>query len=528
MSFQVHPGAGSGPQEVLGEAVSGPIPLADHTTLDPATGRTVMLIRVVQVDDGGAAAATPSLRLAGAAGSPVAVDTNTEISGVAGGSAIARATHTVESGHVHLVEIEVLEVQPRWQLQIGNSDGRTHHYVVVAGSTDVDTRQPWLDLPVGSLEFVARLGETAALQELPVANHGPGPLTLADADGTALGSGFTLLSVSPRPIGGNGRGTARIGFTTPAAPAELAVTHTFASNDPGAGTSTGHRNRVALAATVHPGPRWSAGDVLMLGELSLGRLDRTTGELVPVVADTAGAVDVSVDPTTGDAVLLGGGFVKRVNRFTGTQTALPDVATLTTPVGLGVDRDGTIVVLHRGADAVLRIKPDGTQDLVQLNGLGNPQDMALEPNGDVVLVYGFQHFSVQAKVARIDRFGSIITVTVGDALNSPSGGPLTIAVEPDGTVLVARGFQGGGGGFTFSAGVLIRVDPQSGTQQTYVEKNVLHDPAALAVAADGTILVAAGEGLFAVHPQSGQAGDPTRLSPVSGARIAVVPPLGTP
>ena len=46
--------------------------------------------------------------------------------------------------------------------------------------------------------------------------------------------------------------------------------------------------------------------------------------------------------------------------------------------------------------------------------------------------------------------------------------------------------------------------------------------------ADGTILVAAGGGLFAVDPKAGQAGDPTRLSPVAGGRIAVVPPLGTP
>jgi hypothetical protein len=51
---------------------------------------------------------------------------------------------------------------------------------------------------------------------------------------------------------------------------------------------------------------------------------------------------------------------------------------------------------------------------------------------------------------------------------------------------------------------------------------VLADPTALAVAADDTVLVAAGGGLFAVHPQTGAL---TSLADTRGSRFAIVPPL---
>jgi hypothetical protein len=504
-------------------AVSDPIELADHAAIDPTTGRTVMTVRVVQVDEG-AAAPAPSLRLAGANGPPAPVTTNTPIS--AAGTPIALATCTDGGGDIHRVEIEVLQHQATWQLQIGNTDNRPHRYVVVAGSTDAATRQPWLDLTVGVLEFVVNSGETAPPQELRVANHGSGPLTLADPDGADLGTGFTLLTVTPRPIAGNGSGVARIGFTTPAEPGQQTITHTFASNDPGAGATTGHNNGVALSATVRPGPRWAPGDILMLGESTLGRLNRTTGQPVPVTTETAGAVDVAVDPTTGDAVLLGSGFVKRVNRFTGAQTPFSGVSLLTAPVGLAVDRDGTVVVLDKSPGSLVRIKPDGTRDTIGASGLGRVQDVALEANGDVVVACGGPGgFGPDAKVMRISRSGTITTVAAGGDLSGPVGGPLAVTVEPDGTILTARQFQGAGGGFTFSEGTLIRVAPQSGAQTHFTGSFELVDPAALAVAVDGTILVFGSRGLFAVHPQTKAL---TRLSSVTGGRIAVVPPLDTP
>jgi hypothetical protein len=511
--------------------VSDPIELADHAAVDPVTGRTVMSVRVVQVDDGGAPAAKPALRLAGAAGSPVPVGTDTPIPGAPAGPPVALATRVDEGGDIQLVEIEVLQPQPKWRLQIENTDGRTHHYVVVAGSSDVETRQPWLDLPVGALAFTVRVGETAPAQELPIANHGPGPLTVTDQDGTALGSGFTLLSVTPRPVGANRSGTARIGFTTPAAPTPVAVTHTFSSNDPGAGATTGHRNRVALSAIVQPGARWFAGDVLMLNALGLGRLDRATGLPVAVTTAVTNAIDLAVDPTTGDAVVLGTDAVTRVNRSTGAQTAVPGFAEafgITIPVGVAVERDGTLVVLFRGGGHgfVVRRPPAGPANFVVVNGNQRSVDLALDANGDAVVACGGSGvFGADAKVLRFNRSGASTTVAVGGSLSGPVGGPLAVTVESDGTILTARQFQGAGGGFTFSAGVLIRVHPQSGLQQTYVEKNVLHDPSALAVTADGTILVTGGSGLFAVDPRAGQGAEPTRLSTVSGGRVAVVPPI---
>jgi hypothetical protein len=508
--------------------VSSPIGLADHAAPDPTTGRLVMFVRVVQVRDGAAAGPKPSLRLAGATGSPVPVTTDTPIQATVGGPPIARASHTDEGGDIHVVEIEVLQSQPKWRLQIGNTDGRAHRYVVVAASSD-DVRQPWLDLPVDALAFTVRVGESAAPRELPVVNHGTGPLTLTAPDGTALGSGFTLLSVTPRPIAANGRGTARVGFTTPAEPGQPAITHTFASDDPGAGTTAGHNHRVALTATVHPAPRWATGDILVLGELTLNRLDRATGRLVPVATDTAGAMDVAVDPATGDAVLLGAGFVKRVDRFTGVSTALPGFSTLTAPVGLAVDGVGTVVVVDRNAGSLVRVSRDGAREVVALTAplfsaepLAKAHDVSLEVNGDLVTCGEFSFFGVdhQSMVVRISRSGSLDIVSAGAPIDRTDGAQ-AVVVEPGGTAVVACRTRAPGGGPPVPTGSLIRVGPGA-AQQLFVGSIDLRDPVSLAVTTDGTILVGAGPGLFAVHPQSGVL---TRLSTASGGPIAVVPPL---
>jgi hypothetical protein len=101
-------------------------------------------------------------------------------------------------------------------------------------------------------------------------------------------------------------------------------------------------------------------------------------------------------------------------------------------------------------------------------------------------------------------------------------GARAIATEQDGTIVVACRTRAPSGGPPVPTGTLFRVGPGSAAQRLFVESNDLRDPAALAVAADGTILVGAGPGQFAVHPQSG---DRTRLSTASGGRIASVPTL---
>jgi hypothetical protein len=118
-----------------------------------------------------------------------------------------------------------------------------------------------MDVVTASVEFRAEINETTVAQEVVIANYGPGPLAPADSDGTDLGSGFRLVSVSPRPIGANQRAIAAVEFTAPATPGSSTTSHDFGSDDPAAGQIAGHNNRVSLTATVRPiDPiAWGAG-----------------------------------------------------------------------------------------------------------------------------------------------------------------------------------------------------------------------------------------------------------------------------
>jgi hypothetical protein len=525
VSADVHP-AGAGPLPVPAGTPGRLFSFTERAGIDAVTGRLVMYLRIAQIDDDPAdpTAASPGVRLAAGAGPATDVGTApTPIHTDPAAGPVALATRTDEPDALTLVEVEVLQPGQTWRLQIVNNDGRHHRYVWVVADTDNGTRRPWLDLPTTALAFQATVGETAPAQDLPVVNQGPGPLTLDDPDGTTLGAGFTLLSVTPRPIGLNRRGAARIAFTTPAAPTELAIAHTFASNDPGAGATAGHRNRIALSATVHPAPRWETGDVLMLTQLTLGRLDRATGLPVPVTTSTVGAADVAVDPITGDAVLLGADFVSRVDRFTGVHTPVPEFSTLTDAVGLAVESDGTVVVLDQGV--LIRLSPEGARNDTDISVVGIPTAIALEADGGAV-VTGERPGAVTVKsVWRINRLKSITEVATGELRRTPAFSARPVVVERTGAILTAQQDKRFDGDLGFSAGSLVRVDPQSGQQQFIIERSLLlADPASLAVTTDGTVLVSAGRALSAMHLQTGGL---ARLSAVAGARIAVVPPLGT-
>jgi hypothetical protein len=525
VSADVHPTDSAGPLAVSAGTAGPPVAFTERAGIDPATGRLVMFLRIAQIDGDPADATTraPGVRLA--AGPGAATDIGPAPTAVAAdpvAGPVAMATRVEEPDALTLVEVEVLHPGSPWRLQIVNRDGRDHRYVWVVADSDEGTRRPWFDLPTPELAFRTAVGEAAAPRDLPVANHGPGPLTLDDPDGTVLGAGFTLLSVTPRPIGANGRGSARIAFTTPAAPAQLAIGHTFTSDDPGAGTAAGHRNRVALTVEVYLAARWVPGDILLLGELTLDRLDRATGRPVPVGAVAAGAVDVAVDPTTGDALLLGTNFVKRVDRLTGAETALPGFTTLATPVAIAVERNGTVVVLDAGSSSLIRIAPDGTRTDTVAGVLANARDMTVGPD-DTAVVTGVEpgEVSSRGKVWRIDRSGSTTVVGTDHDAGSFRVRTRSIATESDGTILI--GYQSQSFPGPFNAASLLRIDPDSGQAQFFiVDSRELTNPVSLAVTRDGTVLVSGSLGLFAVHPETGV---PTPLTDVFVNRIAVVPPV---
>jgi hypothetical protein len=254
VSSAIYPAPPSAPLRVPA-ATAGPLTeIAEHASIDPATGRLLMIMRLVQIDAGDGPSPPPSIRMAVDAGPATTIGTQpTPLPGQPAGVAAALATLGAVTDGVHAVEIEVLQPNRTWRIQIVNTDVVDHRYTCVVGDTDQATLQPWLDIPVPTLTFEALVGETTPAQDLPLANYGPGPLTVHDPDGADLGAGFRLVAVTPRVIGGNRRAVASITFTAPDTPGTPSTTHHVASSDPAAGTALGHSNRVTLAATVRLG-----------------------------------------------------------------------------------------------------------------------------------------------------------------------------------------------------------------------------------------------------------------------------------
>jgi hypothetical protein len=518
MAFTVYPVPPSAPLSVPAGAVGSLVEIAEHTAVDVATGRSLMIVRVVQVDGAGP---PPSIRLQVDVGAVTAVGTTpTALRDQPGdGPPAALATLGAVVDDVHVVEIELVSTNHTWHIQIANSDTRDHRYTWVVGDADSATYQPWLDVPAATLAFDAMAGATTPPRELSLMNYGPGPLSLDDPDDADLGSGFRLRTVTPRTVGGNRGAVAALDFTAPDGPGTQAVTHSFASNDPGAGSVAGHSSRVALTATVRPRPRWQTGDILAIRGFDLCRLDQSTGELFLVTTDVAGAVAVSVDPSTGDAVVLGAGFdLKRVDRFSGGQTPFSGVPPVTAPVGLGVEKDGVIVVLADDDGAVTRIGPGGAVLATTfLVGLGVPAGLAVAPDDDAVVI--FNGLGEQAKAVGISRStGRQSTIAGGGDLSGPLGGVVAVTVDSDGTILVLRPTMGSGG-------ALFRIGARDGSVVPVAAGPELAQPSAVVAAADGTIIVAAGGGVFAVHPASGA---PSLLTEQHVRSLALVPELPPP
>jgi serine/threonine-protein kinase len=253
----------------------------------------------------------------------------------------------------------------------------------------------------------------------------------------------------------------------------------------------------------------------------LCRLDKASQKVVPVVSDVAGAIDVAVDPSTGDAVLVGAGFATRVDRSTGVATPLPGFAEFTRPVGVAVGSDGTIVVVDTRVGEIVSVAPGGEPTSQTANPqFDQPRDIAVQVDGNVVVCGGPDG---QGKVMRGNpRDGTTSVVASSGTLSVRGGvtGPIAIAIEPNGTILTLRPYKRTVQGVPLDNGDLIRVFGK--TTALFGGFSRLSDPAALDVAPDGTIVVATRGGVFAVDPVTHAI---TQLSSEMVGRLAVVPSL---
>lgn len=495
MSVDVHPAPPSGPLTVPAGTPGDPVSITERTAVDPVTGRTTMCLRIVQIDDG-SPTVPPGIRLSAGTGPLTDLRAGqTPISSGAGVAALAAVT-AVPDG-VQLVQIEIVARPGTWRMQIVNHSARQRRYVWTVADSAEATRQPWLDVPE-PVHVDIHTGDAPVDREVAVINHGPGPLTLTDPDGTDLGSGFTLRTVSSRTVLPNRGTTAVITFTPPATAADLATTRVLGSDDRLAGPVLGHDNRLQLTAAVHTRPGWEAGDILAIHEdggiPNLSRLDRAAGELVVVTPDLAGAVDLAVDPATGDALVLGLGWCRRVDRLSTTLT-YADVPISNSPIAVAGGSEVVVAVLWPD-QMYRRIGPEPDFWVADLD-LPRPRNAAVEPNGGVLII--------DSDRAEIIRFGPATTgpgtmtrstVASGGHLLGPVGGPVALTVAGDGTILAAVPSVGG-------AGTLVRVHPGTGGQTVMETSQDFADPMDLATAADGSILVVSGKGVFAIDLASG-------------------------
>jgi hypothetical protein len=195
---------------------------------------------------------------------------------------------------------------------------------------------------------------------------------------------------------------------------------------------------------------------------------------------------------------------------------------LVAPVGVVVNAKGSVLVLDSGPYRLIRVDPGSdVAKVAPVNGLDVAKDVVLEATGNAVVACGGT--TAAGKVLRIFAdSGETSMISADSALTGPVGGLFAVAVEQDGTILAIRRTQGGGGGFTFSAGTMFRIYPHTHVVTLLLEHNTLFEPNALAVAADRTILVCGGGGVFAIDPQTTAE---TKLTSTRAAGIAVVPPL---
>jgi hypothetical protein len=526
MPFDVYPTPPTAPAPVPGNAPSVLFDLTERAEINPATGRNTMLVRIVKVGTGCAPGGPPhpDVRLRVDDGDPTTipsfpatVDLHAEPGG--GGDPVAAAELRTFPGDVYEVRIEVFQPGRRWQLQLVNRGPVEQRFTWVVADNAAAARQPWIDVP-GALAFSPLAGQTQT-RELSIANQGTGELVVADPDGSALGSGFVLVSVQPRAVPPNACAVARISVVGTAGAAPPPTTLQLHTNDSTAGATPGHNARVLL--TVAAAGIWAPGDVLLLGSVggapALQRLDRTGPRTVPLsvgqllATPRAAAVEPGGDAIVLDPGAFGGvGGLIRVDRFTGHQQAIATGGPLGGSTDLALECGGTVLVVGPGRRAVTRFdQKTGSHTVVTSDKfLTAPRGVAIEAGGTIVVA------DEGSRVVRADPADGVqVVVSSGDRLSGPVGGPRAIIVEPTGSIVAFGTVAVGSATGSFSTGGTgIRVNPLTGAQSSGMQGNFFGVPANADVDSSGAMWVC---GDFAL----------TRIDPATGARTTFTTPDGS-
>jgi sugar lactone lactonase YvrE len=189
-------------------------------------------------------------------------------------------------------------------------------------------------------------------------------------------------------------------------------------------------------------------------------------------------------PSPGDLLVVDrtaqGGAVLVVERQTGAVSVVTAGNALVDPRRVAVADDGMLFVVDAGSQGegtVVRVDPrDGSQTVVVPSGLLAATGIALAPGGFAFVTQGAMGTLPLVRVTLAD--GTVTPVITGSQLMAP----VDLARESAGTLVVAdTGFGGGD---------VLRVDPA--TQGVAMLDAGVFRPLAIALEADGSILVAGG------------------------------------
>jgi sugar lactone lactonase YvrE len=136
----------------------------------------------------------------------------------------------------------------------------------------------------------------------------------------------------------------------------------------------------------------------------------------------------------------------------GSQRIVSDGGMLLFPLGIGVEKDGNIVVNDLAGRKVLRIDPEsGTQTVVTADGhLAAPSGLDVQPDGRILVLDAQTVGSPDGLLVEVNPTNGTQTVL---SSNQNFVIPIDLCVTASGTVYV-----------TDLAGLLIEIDPTSGTQ----------------------------------------------------------------
>ena len=194
----------------------------------------------------------------------------------------------------------------------------------------------------------------------------------------------------------------------------------------------------------------------------------------------------------------------RIDPATGGQTVIVDHATLPFALGVAVDADQNLLATAAGADQISKFTPAGnliTNLPLTGSGLTVPAGLAISPaNGQIFVANAGFFGGGQNALFQIDPLTLQPTLAAYGALFT---GPVGVAVEPSGNVLVAQ---------IAPVGTVTRVVFPGGMATPLTTGSQLNQPFGIAVNSAGAIYVLnQGDGSI------------TRVDPVTGAQTVAAP-----